>query len=35
MEFLVTFKVAVCKLIRKSKEWILLKATKFKILVLF
>ena len=35
MEFLVKFKVAVCKLIRKSKEWILLKATKFKILVLF
>ena len=35
MEFLVKFKVAVCKFIRKSDEWILHKATKFKILVLF
>ena len=34
MEFLVKFKVAVCKFIRKSKEWIFLKATKFQMLVL-
>ena len=31
MEFLVKFKVAVCKFIRKAKEQILLKAKKFKI----
>ena len=35
MELLVKFKVAVCKFIWKSKEWIFNKATKLKTLVLF
>ena len=30
MELLLKFKVAVCKFMRKSNEWILHKATKFK-----